>query len=71
LYVEVEPSQVSLFVRDRGRGFDTGAVGEDRRGISESIRARMVRHGGTTEIRSGPGQGTEVELVMPRSDIQP
>ncbi len=36
-------------------------------GIAESIRARMTRHGGTAVIRSVPGQGTEVELVMPRT----
>jgi signal transduction histidine kinase len=71
LFVEVEPTRVSVFVRDRGRGFDPGAVGEDRRGISDSIRARMTRHGGTADIRSVPGQGTEVELVMPRLSRQP
>ena len=67
LFVEVEESQVSLFVRDRGRGFDPEAVSEERRGISQSIRARLARHGGTTVIRSAPGQGTEVALVMPRT----
>jgi signal transduction histidine kinase len=67
-YAEVEPTRVSLFVRDRGRGFDPGAVSEDRRGISDSIRVRMTRHGGTAIVRSAPGEGTEVELVMPRSD---
>jgi signal transduction histidine kinase len=70
MFVEVEPTRVSLFVRDRGQGFDPGAVGDDRRGISDSIRARMARHGGTADIRSSPGQGTEVELVMPRPDPQ-
>jgi signal transduction histidine kinase len=70
LFVEVEPAQVSFFVRDRGKGFDPAMVGEDRRGISQSIRARMVRHGGTAEIRSAPGEGTEVELVMPRPGVQ-
>jgi signal transduction histidine kinase/phage shock protein PspC (stress-responsive transcriptional regulator) len=70
LFVEVEPTKVSLFVRDRGRGFDPESVAEDRRGISQSIRARMQRHGGTTTIRSGPDQGTEVELVMPRSEVK-
>ena len=70
LFVEVEPARVSLFVRDRGTGFDPGAVADDRRGIAESIRARMVRHGGTADIRSTPGEGTEVELVMPRTDGQ-
>jgi signal transduction histidine kinase len=67
LFVEVEPSQVSVFVRDRGTGFDPETVGPDHRGIAESIRARMARHGGTATIRSAPGQGTEVELVMPRT----
>ncbi|MGA2519240.1 MAG: PspC domain-containing protein [Acidimicrobiales bacterium] len=68
LFVEVEAGRVSVFVRDRGAGFDPGAVGADRRGIAESIRARTLRHGGTATIRSTPGQGTEVELVMPRKD---
>ena len=36
LFAEVEPARVSLFVRDRGQGFDPAAVAEDRRGISES-----------------------------------
>jgi signal transduction histidine kinase len=66
-FVEVEPAQVSVFVRDRGRGFDPEVVDGDRKGIAESIRARMTRHGGTAVIRSTPGQGTEVELVMPRT----
>jgi signal transduction histidine kinase len=68
VFVEVEPARVSMFVRDRGKGFDPGAVSADRRGISDSIRARMARHGGTADIRSVAGQGTEVELVMPRPD---
>ena len=67
LFVEVEPGQVSVFVRDRGQGFEPDAVGQDRRGIAESIRARMTRHGGSAVIRSASGQGTEVELVMPRT----
>jgi signal transduction histidine kinase len=67
LFVEVEPAQVSIFVRDRGQGFDPDAVDGDRQGIAESIRARMQRHGGRATIRSAPGQGTEVELVMPRT----
>jgi signal transduction histidine kinase len=61
---EVEARSVSLFVRDRGVGFDPETVGEDRKGISESIRGRMARHGGKVEIRSAPGGGTEVALTM-------
>jgi signal transduction histidine kinase len=70
LFVEVEPTRVSLFVRDRGKGFDPADVSGDRRGISDSIRARMTRHGGTADIRSILGEGTEVELVMPRPETQ-
>ncbi len=68
LYAEVEPATVMLFVRDRGRGFDPDAVAADRQGIARSIRARMARYGGTAVIRSAPGEGTEVELSMPRRD---
>jgi signal transduction histidine kinase len=67
LFVEVEPAQVSVFVRDRGTGFDPDTVGPDHRGIAESIRARVARSGGSATIRSGAGLGTEVELVMPRT----
>ena len=65
-YLEVEPDQVTVFVRDRGKGFEPDQVPGDRRGISDSIVGRMNRHGGKAVIRSEPGQGTEVELVMPR-----
>jgi signal transduction histidine kinase len=67
VYLEVEPEQVTVFVRDRGRGFDVHAIPRDRGGIGESIRGRMQRNGGRVAVRSVPGQGTEVELVMPRS----
>ena len=67
LYAEVEPAEVSLFVRDRGRGFDPATVPADRKGLSESVHARMARHGGTSSIRSVPGEGTEVRLTIPRA----
>jgi signal transduction histidine kinase len=66
LFAEVEPDSVSMFVRDRGRGFDPDAVAADRKGLAESVRARMARRGGSATIRSAPGEGTEVSLVMPR-----
>jgi signal transduction histidine kinase len=67
LFAEVEPAHVSVFVRDRGRGFDPAAVPADRKGLAESIHARMTRHGGTATIRTAPGEGTEVTLTMPRA----
>jgi signal transduction histidine kinase/phage shock protein PspC (stress-responsive transcriptional regulator) len=66
VYVEVEPEQVGVFVRDRGRGFEVGAVPGDRGGIAESVTGRVRRNGGRVAIRSWPSQGTEVELSMPR-----
>jgi signal transduction histidine kinase len=66
VFAEVEPAEVSLFVRDRGRGFDPAAVPGDRKGLTESIHARMARRGGTATVRSVRGEGTEVCLKMPR-----
>jgi signal transduction histidine kinase len=67
LYAEVEPSRIAVYVRDRGVGFDTAAVPEDRHGLRGSIEGRMRRHGGTASVRSGAGSGTEVELTIDRS----
>jgi signal transduction histidine kinase/phage shock protein PspC (stress-responsive transcriptional regulator) len=66
LYVEAEPDRLTAFVRDRGCGFDTTHVPEDRRGITESIRQRMARNGGSAVITSTPGEGTEVTLELKR-----
>src|SRR5215831_17365318 len=66
LFAEVEPAEVVVFVRDRGRGFDPQAVPADRKGLAESIHARIARHGGSATVRSVPGEGTEVSLMMPR-----
>jgi signal transduction histidine kinase len=65
LYAEVEPEQVSVFVRDRGVGFDPEVVESGRHGVRGSIVGRMERHGGQAEIISSPGAGTEVRLRLP------
>src|SRR5215213_48726 len=67
LYTEVTPERVSVFVRDRGKGFDPATVPDDRRGLKDSVTGRLTRMGGTVEIRSAAGDGTEVELVLPRT----
>jgi signal transduction histidine kinase/phage shock protein PspC (stress-responsive transcriptional regulator) len=67
VFAEVEPALVSLFVRDRGRGFDPAEVPSDRKGLAESVHARMTRRGGQAVVRSVMGEGTEVSLTMPRS----
>src|SRR5829696_817256 len=67
VYAEVDGSHASVFVRDRGAGFDPASVPTDRHGIDESIRGRMARAGGSAAIVTAPGDGTEVELTLPRA----
>ena len=64
LYAEVGPDRVEAFVRDRGVGFDPAAIPADRRGVRDSIVGRMERYGGHAGVRSTPGEGTEIELLM-------
>jgi len=66
VYVDVEDDVVSVFVRDRGKGFDRAPVPADRRGIVDSIEGRLARAGGSAVISAAPGGGTEVELRLPR-----
>lgn len=67
VYAEADGDGISVFVRDRGAGFDRASVPQGRRGLTESIEGRMTRHGGTAKVVSLPGSGTEVELSLPRS----
>jgi signal transduction histidine kinase/phage shock protein PspC (stress-responsive transcriptional regulator) len=70
-YAEVDAAGIELFVRDRGPGFDPAAAAPDRRGVRDSIVARMERAGGRAEIRSGAGSGTEVGLFIARDAATP
>jgi signal transduction histidine kinase len=68
--VEDEPDAVTVTVRDDGPGIPAGRLAEaaaaGRLGISHSIQGRVRDLGGSAEIRSVPGDGTEVELRVPR-----
>ncbi|MEP9361895.1 PspC domain-containing protein [Nocardioides sp. CN2-186] len=70
VFAEVTGTAVDVFVRDRGQGFDPAAVGADRYGVRNSIVDRMQRHGGSAEVRSAPGDGTEIRLHLPRPATQ-
>ncbi len=65
VFAERLTDRVEVFVRDTGRGFDPDRTPGDRRGISGSIIGRMARAGGSAAVHSTPGEGTEVELVLP------
>ncbi|WUN35948.1 DUF5931 domain-containing protein [Kitasatospora sp. NBC_00315] len=72
ILLEDEPGAVTVGIRDDGPGFEAGRLGEAERagrlGVSQSIRGRLLDLGGTAELYSTPGEGVEVELVVPRSD---
>jgi signal transduction histidine kinase len=65
VYAEVRDASADVFVRDRGAGFDRAEAAPDRRGIAQSIEARLERVGGSARIDSAPGEGTEVHLRVP------
>lgn len=67
VFVEVDHSEIHAFVRDRGCGFDVDHRPNGRRGIRDSMIGRMERAGGSCEIRTSPGEGTEVRFHLPRS----
>ncbi|MFJ7333745.1 MacS family sensor histidine kinase [Streptomyces sp. NPDC101110] len=70
ILVEDEPDEVIVTVRDDGPGIPEGrldqAEGEGRLGVALSIRGRLRDLGGSAELISVPGQGTEVELKVPK-----
>jgi signal transduction histidine kinase/phage shock protein PspC (stress-responsive transcriptional regulator) len=65
VYIECEPHLVTAYVRDRGKGFDPEHLPPGRRGITDSIRGRIERHGGSVVITSAPDEGCEVQITMP------
>ncbi len=71
ILVEDWGDEVIVTVRDDGPGIPEGrlaqAEGEGRMGVALSIRGRLRDLGGTAELISVPGQGTEVELKVPRA----
>ncbi len=71
LLVEDEPGTVTVTVRDEGPGIAPGrleqARSEGRLGVARSIRGRLADVGGSVVVTSVPGQGTEVELRVPRA----
>nr|BFE66005.1 hypothetical protein GCM10020063_105310 [Dactylosporangium thailandense] len=73
--VEDEGDAVRVTVRDDGVGFAPERLAEaadaGRLGVAQSMRGRIADLGGTTEIYSRPGKGTEVEFYVPRRRDSP
>jgi anti-sigma regulatory factor (Ser/Thr protein kinase) len=72
ILAEDDGVRMTITVRDEGPGIPAGrlaeAAAEGRLGIPQSIQGRIAGVGGvggTVGITSVPGQGTEVELIIP------
>lgn len=70
ILVEDESEAVTVTVRDDGPGIAPGRLAEaesaGRLGMAASIRGRILAVGGRVSVVSVPGQGTEVEMRVPR-----
>lgn len=68
VYAEVAGGRADIWIADFGNGFDPDSVPPDRRGLADSIHARMTRAGGGAAVDTTPGEGTEVHLWAPVPD---
>ncbi|NRQ35852.1 sensor histidine kinase [Nonomuraea sp. NN258] len=70
VFAESSDSSITVSVRDEGPGIPDGrleqARAEGRLGIAQSIRGRVADLGGSVTIDSRPGEGTEIEITVPR-----
>ncbi|MGA7270171.1 MAG: PspC domain-containing protein [Acidimicrobiia bacterium] len=65
VYAEVADGKADVWVADLGTGFDPVNVADDRRGLRDSIEARLGRAGGGATVESTIGEGTEVHMWAP------
>ncbi|TDD59841.1 sensor histidine kinase, partial [Actinomadura darangshiensis] len=71
--LEDGPDEVTVSVRDDGPGMPAGrldeAAADGRLGVAQSIRGRVADLGGTVAITTAEGDGTEIELTVPRARV--
>jgi nitrate/nitrite-specific signal transduction histidine kinase len=73
--VRLPDNRIQLIISDQGKGFDSELLGmrktdEISFGLF-SIRERLAYIGGEIEIKSAPGKGTRVILIVPDENSQP
>lgn len=72
--LETLDDALRVTVRDDGAGFAEGRLAaaeqDGRLGVARSVRGRLADLGGHAAIRSAPGRGTEVELVLPYAPVR-
>ena len=59
--LDLRPAQVTLAIRDDGKGFDSQRVTADHLGLG-IMRERVAAIGGNLTIESQPGEGTLIRL---------
>ncbi|TDE19878.1 ATP-binding protein, partial [Actinomadura sp. 6K520] len=68
--LEDGPAEITVSVRDDGPGMPAGRLDEaaaaGRLGVAQSIRGRVADLGGEVTICTAEGEGTEIELTVPR-----
>ena len=63
--------QLSIAVRDGGRGFDPTMLEGAATGLGLSgIRKRLELFGGRLEVNATPGEGTQVTIILPTSALR-
>lgn len=72
--LEDDGEEIVVTVRDDGAGFDPSrlaeAAAEGRMGVSKSIRGRVTDLGGTVDLFTAPGEGTEWEVHIPSTGAE-
>ena len=70
--VEIDANEsLRVAVVDNGRGFDTTQQPRDDSFGMTSMRERADGMNGTLQVRSAPGEGTTVEVVLPNAAPEP
>ncbi|WP_420176792.1 sensor histidine kinase [Luteococcus sp. OSA5] len=64
--VSQQGPQCRVSILDDGEGFDPRTLPDGRLGVRRSVVQRLDDIGGQAQVRSAPGQGTEVVLSWPR-----
>ncbi|TDB86386.1 DUF5931 domain-containing protein [Actinomadura sp. 7K534] len=68
--LEDGPAEITVSVRDDGPGMPAGRLDEaaaaGRLGVAQSIRGRVADLGGEVAICTAEGEGTEIEMTVPR-----
>jgi signal transduction histidine kinase len=62
--VSITGQDVEIVISDNGKGFDTGKPGISGNGLI-NMKKRADDLGGSVNIKSSPGEGTEIEFSMP------